>query len=217
MNDMQLTKYSHSCIRLDEGSASLVIDPGIFSEVAVALVGADAVLITHEHADHLDMPAFLDAARSNSAMRVWAPKPVADSLAELGDRVTAVGAGESFDAAGFAVRTFGGLHALIHPLVGAPVANVTYLVNDSVYHPGDSFTVPPVPVETLLIPVHAPWSKVAEVIDFAIAVRAPRAFQIHDALLNEFGSRLVDTQVTNIPALYGTTYRRLASAESVEL
>jgi L-ascorbate metabolism protein UlaG (beta-lactamase superfamily) len=217
MNDMRLTKYSHSCIRLDEGSASLVIDPGIFSEVAVALVGADAVLITHEHADHLDMPAFLDAARSNSAMRVWAPKPVADSLAELGDRVTAVGAGESFDAAGFAVRTFGGLHALIHPLVGAPVANVTYLVNDSVYHPGDSFTVPPVPVETLLIPVHAPWSKVAEVIDFAIAVRAPRAFQIHDALLNEFGSRLVDTQVTNIPALYGTTYRRLASAESVEL
>ncbi|MDQ1541510.1 MAG: hypothetical protein QOH29_2236 [Actinomycetota bacterium] len=214
---MRLTKYSHSCIRLDEGSASLVIDPGIFSEVAVALVGADAVLITHEHADHLDMPAFLDAARSNSAMRVWAPKPVADSLTELGDRVTAVGAGESFDAAGFAVRTFGGLHALIHPLVGTPVANVTYLVNDSVYHPGDSFTVPPVPVETLLIPVHAPWSKVAEVIDFAIAVRAPRAFQIHDALLNEFGSRLVDTQVTNIPAMYGTTYRRLASAESVEL
>ncbi|MDQ1496203.1 MAG: hypothetical protein QOG69_2686 [Actinomycetota bacterium] len=214
---MRLTKYSHSCIRLDEGSASLVIDPGIFSEVAAALVGADAVLITHEHADHLDMPAFLDAARSNSGMRVWAPKPVADSLAELGDRVTAVGAGESFDAAGFAVRTFGGLHALIHPLVGTPVANVTYLVNDSVYHPGDSFTVPPVPVETLLIPVHAPWSKVAEVIDFAIAVRAPRAFQIHDALLNEFGSRLVDTQVTNIPAMYGTTYRRLASAESVEL
>jgi L-ascorbate metabolism protein UlaG (beta-lactamase superfamily) len=214
---MRLTKYSHSCVRLDEGSASLVIDPGIFSETAVALAGAHAVLITHEHADHLDLPALLEAARSNSALRVWAPKPVADSLAELGDRVTAVGAGESFDAAGFAVRTFGGLHALIHPLLGTLVANVTYLVNDSVYHPGDSFTVPPVPVETLLIPVHAPWSKVAEVLDFAIAVRAPRAFQIHDALLNEFGSRLIDTHVTNVSAMYGSTYRRLASAEAVEL
>jgi L-ascorbate metabolism protein UlaG (beta-lactamase superfamily) len=217
MNDMRLTKYTHSCIRLDEGGTSLVIDPGIFSEAAVALAGADAVLITHEHADHIDTPVLIEAARSNSALRVWAPKPVADSLAELGDRVTVVGAGESFDAAGFAVRTFGGLHALIHPLVGTLVANVTYLVNDSLYHPGDSFTVPPVPVETLLVPVHAPWSKVAEVLDFAVAVRAPRAFQIHDALLNEFGTRLVDTQVTNISAMYGTTYRRLASAESVEL
>jgi L-ascorbate metabolism protein UlaG (beta-lactamase superfamily) len=214
---MRLTKYTHSCIRLDDDSRALVIDPGTFSETQLALAGAHAVLITHEHADHIDAPALIAAAQADSSLRVWAPAPVAAALAELGDRVTAVGAGESFSADGFSVQTFGGLHALIHPLVAAPVANVCYLIEGSVYHPGDSFTVPPLPVETLLIPIHAPWSKIGEVIDFAAAVRAPRAFQIHDALLNEIGSGMVDRMVGAVGATYGTTYKRLAPTESVDL
>jgi L-ascorbate metabolism protein UlaG (beta-lactamase superfamily) len=214
---MRLTKYTHSCIRLDDGSRALVIDPGTFSETQLALSGVHAVLVTHEHADHLDAPALLAAAQADTSLQVWAPAPVALALAELGDRITAVGAGESFSAGGFEVRTFGGLHALIHPLVAAPIANVCYLVESSVYHPGDSFTVPPMPVETLLIPIHAPWSKISEVIDFAAAVRAPRAFQIHDALLNEIGSGMVDRMVGTVAATYGTAYKRLAATESVDL
>jgi L-ascorbate metabolism protein UlaG (beta-lactamase superfamily) len=150
-------------------------------------------------------------------LQVWAPASVASSLGELGDRVTAVGAGESFSAGGFDVRTFGALHALIHPLIAPPVANVGYLVEGAVYHPGDSFTVPPVPVETLLIPIHAPWSKVSEVIDFTAAVRAPRAFQIHDVYLSEVGGALVDRLVGTVGATYGTTYTRLSPTESVDL
>jgi L-ascorbate metabolism protein UlaG (beta-lactamase superfamily) len=213
---MRLTKYTHACIRLEKGDATLVIDPGVFSESATALDGADAVLITHEHPDHIDAPALIKAANANEALHIWAPAGVASTLAELGERVTTVNAGETFDAAGFGVRTFGGLHALIHPLVGTLVANVAYLVDDAVYHPGDSFTVPPVPVEVLLIPIHAPWSKIGEVIDFAAAVRAPRAFQIHDALLNETGSGMVDAMLTRTAATYGTTYKRLAAGETVE-
>ena len=217
MADMQLTKYTHSCVRLDDGGRTLVIDPGVFSEAATALDGAQAVLITHEHIDHLDAPALLAAAATNAALRVWAPAAVVPALAELGDRVTAITADESFEAAGFSVRTFGGLHALIHPLVGALVANVAYLVDDAVYHPGDSFMVPPAPVETLLVPIHAPWSKIGEVLDFVAAVRARRAFQIHDALLNDRGSGLVDAHVGRISAMYGTTYTRLAAATTVEV
>jgi L-ascorbate metabolism protein UlaG (beta-lactamase superfamily) len=214
---MQLTKYTHSCVRLDEGGRALVIDPGMFSETSLALDGAQAVLITHEHADHIDAPALIQAAKANSSLRIWAPAPVAASLTDLGDQVTTVGAGESFDAAGFAITTFGGLHALIHPLVGTLVANICYLVDGRVYHPGDSFTVPTVAVETLLLPIHAPWSKIGEVLDFAVAVRAPRAFQIHDALLNDRGSGLIDSLVGRIADSYGTTYQRLAARQTVEV
>ena len=41
---MQLTKYTHSCVRIDDGDRALVIDPGMFSETAIALDDAHAVL-----------------------------------------------------------------------------------------------------------------------------------------------------------------------------
>src|SRR3954454_23866615 len=103
---MELTKYGHSCIRIDEGDRSIAIDPGVFSDVPEALDGADAVLITHEHVDHLDAETLRRAASRNSRMRVYAPAPVAESLADLGEQVVTVAAGESFDAGGFSVRTF---------------------------------------------------------------------------------------------------------------
>jgi L-ascorbate metabolism protein UlaG (beta-lactamase superfamily) len=214
---MRMTKYSHSCVRFEDGDRTMVIDPGVFSEAAVALEGTNAVLITHEHADHLDLPVLLAAAERDPELRVWAPKPVADLLSDLGDRVTVAESGQSFEAAGFRIRTFGGLHALVHPLVAPPVANVCYLVNDAVYHPGDSFTVPTAEVAVLLVPIHAPWSKIAEVIDFTIAIRAARAFQIHDAFLNETGRGMVENFLGRIGASYGTTFAHLAPTDQIEV
>ncbi len=49
-----LTKLGHSCVRITDGDRTLVIDPGVFSDAARAVEGADAVLITHEHPDHID-------------------------------------------------------------------------------------------------------------------------------------------------------------------
>ena len=181
---MQLTKFTHSCVRFDDGDRTLVLDPGAFSEFDAAMDGAQAVLITHEHPDHLDVDKLRAAAGRDSSLRIWAPASVADTLADLGDQVVAAAPGQSFEAAGFGVRTFGGQHAVIHPSIPV-IANVAYLIEDTVYHPGDSFTVPPVPVSTLLFPAVAPWSKMAEVIDFLIAVRAPKALPIHDAIVND--------------------------------
>lgn len=211
---MQLTKFAHACVRFDDGDRILVIDPGVFSEVDAALDGADAVLITHEHPDHIDAERFRAAARANPRLRVWAPASVAVSLADLGEQVVTVGAGETFEAGGFLVRTFGGQHALIHPSIPV-IANLGYLVADRVYHPGDSFAVPPVEVQTLLAPLHAPWSKTAEVIDFVVAVRPPRVHQIHDALLNSAGTGLVDGLVTRISAEHGSEFTRLDPGQSV--
>jgi hypothetical protein len=92
------------------------------------------------------------------------------------DRLIAVGPDEELDVLGMPVRTYGGQHALIHSSVPV-VTNIGYLIGERLYHPGDSFAVPPVAVDTLLVPTHAPWSKVGEVLDFLIAVRPRRSFQ----------------------------------------
>ena len=218
---MKLTKYTHACVRLEEGGSVLVLDPGTFSETKEALDGAQAVLITHEHGDHVDVPAVVNALRADSDLAVFAPEGVAQHLreeaAQAGDRIHIVEPGSSFDAAGFGVRSFGGQHALIHPQVPV-VANIGYLINENVYHPGDSFIIPDgVSVKTLLVPVHAPWNKASEVVDFVIGVRAPQAFQIHDGLLNEMGAKMIEAHVIRIGAKYGTEFTHLAVRETVDV
>ncbi|UYM04990.1 MBL fold metallo-hydrolase [Solicola gregarius] len=213
---MQLAKFGHSCVRLSEAGRTLVIDPGVFSEASDALAGIDTVLITHEHPDHVDIGALTAAAEANADLRIWAPESVAQMLPALSDVVTTVGAGEEFDASGFGVRTFGGQHALIHSSVPV-VANVGYLIDETVYHPGDSFTVPTAPVDTALVPIHAPWSRVGEVLDFEIALRARQAFQIHDALLNDDGKGVVYGHIRRIAGEYGTDFRVLDTGETVDV
>jgi L-ascorbate metabolism protein UlaG (beta-lactamase superfamily) len=216
---VRLTKFAHSCVRLDDDDRSLVVDPGIFldaSEIADVYRGADAVLITHEHPDHINVEALRAAVTADPQLRIWAPSNVADQFGDLGDRVRAVREGESFEAAGFAVQTFGGQHAIIHPTIPV-IANVGYLIEGRVYHPGDSLIVPTMPVETLLVPIHAPWSKVAEVVDFVVSVRASAAYPIHDALLTDAGLQFTEGHVTRIGGSHGTEYQHLARREAAEV
>lgn len=218
---MMLTKFTHSCVRLEKDGKVLVFDPGNFSETDLALAGADAVLITHEHPDHVDVDAVTAALSASDSLQVFAPAGVAAQLREkapdAGDRIHAVAPAEDFEVAGFSIRTFGGQHAVIHPQIPV-VANIGYFVDSNVYHPGDSFIVPDgVDVRTLLVPIHAPWNKVGEVVDFVIGVRAPKAFPIHDALLNENGRGLVEGHVTRFGAKYGTEYRHLSSGDTVQV
>ena len=211
---MQLTKFTHSCVRLDDGDRTLVLDPGVFSEVDAALDGADAVLITHEHPDHIDMAKVTAALAGDSRLRVFAPAGVAAALGEYGEQVVAVAPGDAFEAAGFPVATFGGQHAMIHPAIPV-IANNGYLVAESIYHPGDSFSVPPVTVQTLLLPTNAPWSKASEVIDFAIAVRAPRVHQLHDSLITPVYAALVEGHLERIAGPFGIGFTHLEPAQTV--
>jgi L-ascorbate metabolism protein UlaG (beta-lactamase superfamily) len=218
---MKLTKYTHACVRLEKDGQALVLDPGTFSETGPALDSAGAVLITHEHGDHVDVPAVVGALQGNDALQVFAPAGVAAKLRSeapsAAPRIHAVDPGSTFTAAGFDVRTFGGQHALIHPQIPV-VANIGYLIDSNVYHPGDSFVIPDgIAVRTLLVPVHAPWNKVGEVVDFVIGVRAAKAFPIHDALLNETGLGLIEGHVKRLGAKYGTEYAHLSSGDSVEV
>jgi hypothetical protein len=59
---------------------------------------------------------------------------------------------------------------------------------------------------------------VSETYDFAISVRAPKAFQIHDALLSEAGTRIYESHLHRVGELYGTTaFQHLAPRETIEL
>jgi L-ascorbate metabolism protein UlaG (beta-lactamase superfamily) len=210
---VRITKFTHSCLRI-EGGGVLVVDPGEFSE-REALEGADAVLITHEHIDHLDLAAVAETAARNSGLRVFAHADVLPKLAAFGDIATAVAPGAEFEAAGFRVRAYGGTHALIHPDIPR-IANLGYLIADddaNVYHPGDSFTVPEdAVVDTLFAPLNAPWMKLMESIDFVRAVKPGRAYALHDYLLTPVGAKVSDGHLAR---LSGTTYAHVEPGTTI--
>ena len=153
---MELTKHGHACVVLSEGDRRLVIDPGAFTD-PVALDGATAVLVTHEHPDHFVPDRLRAALEATPSLEVWTNRSVAAALEGAGSRVHVVGAGDQVTIAGFEVQVHGELHAEIHP-ESPRVANIGFLVDGQVFHPGDAFTVPGTPVPTLLLPLQAPWS-----------------------------------------------------------
>ena len=96
------------------------------------------------------------------------------------------------------------------------VANVGYLVGGAVFHPGDSFVVPEVAVERLLLPLHAPWSKVAEVLDHVVAVRPRHVHQIHDGLLNPTGLKMAAGHLGRFAGAYGGEFAFLEPGDTVQ-
>ena len=210
---MRLTKKGHSCIRLHKDGPTLVIDPGGYSETDAAS-GASAILITHEHPDHFDERAVRSALDADPAVEVWTLASVADRLADgYPGRVHTVGHGDAFTVAGFDVQVHGRLHAVIHPDI-PQVTNVGYLVDGVVFHPGDALTVPDLPLETLLLPLNAPWSKASEVADYVREVKPQRVIDIHDGLLTAIG---VDLYGSVVGALIGTERRHLASGDAEDV
>ena len=135
---MRVTKFTHSCLRVEGGGAVLVVDPGAFSERS-ALDGADAVLITHEHFDHLDPDRVRRAQAEDPSLQIFANKAVAEQLSDL--KIKVIGHEDAFSVAGFDIQVYGDLHALIHADI-PQVVNTGFLVEGEVFHPGDSFTVP---------------------------------------------------------------------------
>jgi L-ascorbate metabolism protein UlaG (beta-lactamase superfamily) len=214
---MELTKYGHSCIRVEttvEGKAvTLTIDPGNLSNSAEALEGTDAILITHGHPDHLDPDLVVDFLKRHPDVPVCGPADVVDALADrddaafFKDRLVTLHPNDEVEILGVPVRTVGGQHALIHPLIRT-IDNLGYILEDVVYHPGDSLVVPAgrADLQVLLVPAWAPWSKTQEVVDFIAAVRARRAYGIHDAPLAEAGQGIVGKQLTSLGGRTGTVY-----------
>jgi L-ascorbate metabolism protein UlaG (beta-lactamase superfamily) len=211
---MRLTKLGHSCVRLTKDSGTIVIDPGIWTEPGV-LAGANAILVTHEHADHFDPQAIGAALAADGGLQLWSTGPVAGQFAEFGGQVHAVTDGDAFTAAGFDVRVYGERHAMITPDLPV-VANSGFLVDGAVFHPGDSFTVPGANVRALLVPVSAPWLKFSEVADYIRAVAPDHGYAIHDAVLSKFGIDLVSTLLTVVPPP-GRIVTRLEPGSTVDI
>ncbi|MBP2322087.1 L-ascorbate metabolism protein UlaG (beta-lactamase superfamily) [Kibdelosporangium banguiense] len=181
---MQFVHFGHSCVLAESGSARLLFDPGVFSAGFEDVRDLDAILITHQHPDHLDMQRLPALVAANPKAVVIADPASAQDAAAAGVTARVVRPGESFQIGGAQVNAVGGNHAIIHPEVPVP-PNVGYVIDDGAfYHPGDSFFRPEQTVDVLGMPTAAPWQKLSEAIDYLRMMKPRVALPIHEAVVS---------------------------------
>jgi len=201
---MKITKYEHACFTVENDGNVLVVDPGAYTTDFVAPENVVGVVLTHMHEDHFDKDLVAQIVDKNPGVIIIAPADVVAQI-EVFETRTVIG-GDSVSLPGFELDFFGSEHAFIYE--HSHVAdNVGVLINDLIYYPGDSFTVPEKPVDTLALPVAAPWLKTAEVIDFALAIKPRFIFPTHDAILSNTGKDLSDQVVPRL--VDGVDYQRI--------
>src|SRR6478609_3536857 len=102
---MRISKYGHSCLHITEGSASILIDPGTFSQGFETLSGLTAVLVTHQHPDHVDPRRLAGVLRANPGAKLYADTGSVAVLTEADVTATAVQTGDQLDV-GTSVEVF---------------------------------------------------------------------------------------------------------------
>lgn len=207
---MKLVNYEHACFTLEDEGNILVVDPGEFSTDFIAPENVVAVVITHEHPDHLDTERLAEIIDKNPEAIIFGPDSVTSKLESLPSHT--VTTGDIITAGPFTLAFLGGHHATIHESI-APIPNLGVLINDLVYYPGDSFTLTHSPVDTLALPVAAPWMKISDAMDYLKVMKPRLAFPTHDKILSEEGKMITDRLLTVTAEANNIRYERLETAE----
>ncbi|WP_353988162.1 MBL fold metallo-hydrolase [Ruicaihuangia caeni] len=211
---MRIIKHEHACLVVEHEGRKLVIDPGSFTPPLEGIGDVDAIVITHEHADHWTPEQLSGILEGNPDAVIFGPAGVVK--AAEGFAVHEVAEGDTAQAGTFSLRFFGKDHAVIHSSIPV-IDNVGVLVNDTLYYGGDSYTQPGVEVEVLAAPVGAPWLKIGEVIDYVLAVKPKRVFGTHNAPLSPLGENMANARLTWAAEQVGGEFVPLMPGERIEV
>jgi L-ascorbate metabolism protein UlaG (beta-lactamase superfamily) len=204
---MKLTKYQHACLQLEKEGTTLIVDPGVFSHDFIMPHHVDGVIITHEHPDHFDESLVTRILTQYPKAMLIAPENITSRYSDYETIPMAIG--QVYTVGTFTLRFFGGEHAAIAPGITVPT-NFGVLLDDSFYYPGDAFVAPEIAqIDTLALPVSAPWLKISDTIEFLQRVSPRLAFPTHDAILSADGKSIVDKTIGAAAGDAGIIYKRL--------
>ncbi len=211
---MIVTHLGHSCLLVEAGGTRVLLDPGGLTPDLEQQTGLDAILITHQHTDHLDPKRIPELVAGNAGVRIFCEPSSMSVLAGAGVQSSALAEGDTVSLGGLTVTGIGNQHAEIYREIPR-IGNVGMLLRaggePSLFHPGDSYASSPDGVDILAAPLSAPWAALKETIDFVRAVKPGRVFPIHDGIVSKRGRGVYYSQLGNFLPI-GASIQDLAGA-----
>jgi L-ascorbate metabolism protein UlaG (beta-lactamase superfamily) len=204
---MRISHLGHSCLLVEYDDIRILLDPGTFSNDFDFVEDVDAIVVTHQHPDHLDMDRLPGLLKGSPDARL-----LVEPLAAAGVAAEPFAAGESTSFGSVTMAGVGGLHALIHREIPR-IANTGIVLraegSPTVFHPGDMIDTAPEGIDVLAMPLAAPWCAFKETAEFVRSVTPAVAVPIHDGMVSPAG-RATYLRLTAALAPAGTIVRDLA-------
>lgn len=209
---MKISKHLHSCLLIDEQGKTILVDPGNYSYDAKALdinrlQNLDAIVITHEHMDHMYIPWIKEILEKFPNTPIYTTGSAKALLEKEGI--------QNVNTEGNEYIT---LESVPHEKiwVGAPAQNVLATLFGKFATPGDSHTFT-THVDILALPIAAPWGSTTRAVELALDLKPKVIIPIHDwhwrdEVREGFYQRLIEYFAQN-----GIDFKGVETGEVVEV
>lgn len=187
---MKITKLEHSGFIVEKNNRAIAIDPVEFESKVPEIANLDAIVITHQHGDHCQLPVIEKLRATNPNVVIFTTFDNAEAIpgakaVKFGDRETV---GE------FELEFFSISHAEI--VTGMiPCQNIGVLIDGAFAHLGDSLDMPPRGCNIIALANAAPWLKTMEAMEYITKCEAKIIIPCHDAVLSNLGKNICNNWI----------------------
>lgn len=209
-----VTKYGHACVIVSSESTQIIIDPGELTELPENLTGISAVVITHEHFDHVSVLNVSKIVEQNPQVVVYGVASALAVLQEVSMQKVIVNEDTEVSVGGTIPMLLNITdHAVVHE--SSPCKNLTVTISDEFYYPGDCLVPPKTPVRTTAVPLCAPWLKLEDIFRFADGLLSKQVFPSHNGMLNDAGHETFNAWLMRAFEPKGVTVHLLKNGETI--
>lgn len=193
---MKITKIGHCCLLIEIRGTRFLTDPGNYTTLQNEIKNIDAIVISHEHTDHLHIDSVKTILKNNPQAIIITNASVGHILNKENISYIKIADKEEKIIKGVTVSGHGEKHAPIYKDY-EQTENTGYFFDKKLFYPGDAFTKIAEKIDILAFPIAGPWLNIEQAMDYVLKIKPQIAVPIHD------GGLIKNTGIVKrLPELY---------------